>query len=85
MPLAAAAEPRDLERLAFPIGFVEAAGGPADGAGSAAATFQLLRDHNGGDHYAHLVVRGYHGDDCIAGSNAPRDVYRWLADHLVIR
>jgi cholesterol oxidase len=85
LPVAAAQDLQHPERLAFPIGFVEAAGGPADGAGSAAATFQLLRDHNGGDHYAHLVVRGYHGDDCITGPNAPREVYRWLADHLVIR
>ena len=71
----------DLDRLALPLAFVAGADDEAGVAGTR-ETFELLRQRNGPDRYARLVLRGGGADDPVAGPDAARDVYPWLVAHF---
>jgi cholesterol oxidase len=71
-----------LDRFAFPIAFVHGAENECYLPKSTALTYARLCEANGARWYRRDVIPDYGHLDCLFGTDAARDVYPLIADHL---
>ena len=71
-----------LNRLALPAAYLHGSENMCVLPRSTALTYKRLRRTNDPDLYRRHVIPGYGHIDCMLGTNAPRDVYPLIREHL---